>query len=430
MTRYYVVLCFVLVSTLEGCNTRTFQPTPISAETLPTASPTSTLMPLPFPTDTPPVDTPPTDFNIDCLDILPTIPPEIETSGIIVLVEELPRRDAYLLNIKTGSTILLPRLAKESTTMFSVSPDRQWLVYYAEGTHLDNSRLIVVDSSGGQVITKAASKFEWWGIDGWLNNQEILIDKYQSLPHISLATPLPALAFNPFTGVENDLAGNYPNMVYLYPKFEWKDFGFSATGYDPTLNLVAYARNDGYVILWDIQASREIAKLRGSASFGNGPSWLPDGSQFIIDSQPGSIPPEISNEELYSVSRSGKISRLTYLTNKFLEVFISGYEWSPDGNMIAFWLATKPDIVTDPAGQNSLIDRLTVLDTKTQLVTSYCLGGESIISTPVWSPDGNQILINVRDGNSYSSVFVDIEHKIAAWVARNTIPVGWMIEAP
>jgi WD40 repeat protein len=383
-------------------------------------------MPLPFP-----IDTPPTDFNIDCLDILPTIPPEIEASGIIVLVEQSPRRDAYLLNIKTGSTILLPRLANESTAMFSVSPNRQWLAYYAEGTQLDNSRLIVVDSSGGQVITKTVSKFEWWGIDGWLNNQEILIDKYQSLPNISLATPLPALVFNPFTGFENDLAGNYPNMVYLYPKFEWKDFGFSAAGYDPTLNLVAYARKDGYVILWDIQASREISKLRGSASFGNGPSWLPDGSQFIIDSPAeGTSPEETWNEEIYSVSRSGKISRLTYLTNEFLDVSISGYEWSPDGNMIAFWLATKPDIVTDPPSQNSLIDRLTVLDTKTQLVTSYCLGGESIISTPVWSPDGNQILINVRDGNSFSSVFVDIEHKIAAWVARNAIPVGWMIETP
>lgn len=420
MNKYYAILCLILLSALEGCDIRGTQNTS-------EASPTQALSTY-VPTITPsPATLRPPHLKTECLDILPAIPTDVDVSGIFVIAEQPPSRDAYLLDAKTGSVTLLPRLAEESPTMFSVSPNRRWLAYFGENTNLANSRLIVIDSSGKQILTKAVSKSEWWGIDSWLNNDEILIDKYQSLPNISLATPLPVLVLNPFTGFEENLAGNYPNMVYLYPRVEWEVFGFSAAGYDPTLMLVAYARDDNKVVLWDIQANQEITTIRGAASFGNGPVWAPDGSRFIIDTQ---IRDEIIwSEELYSISSTGEQTRLTHLTDYFTEVFIRGYRWSPDGRMVAFWLATKPDVIPGLPSKNSLIPRLAVLDTETRQITSYCLEG-AMVSAPVWSLNGTQLLINVRDGNSFSPVLVDIEHKISAWIARNSIPVGWMIEPP
>jgi dipeptidyl aminopeptidase/acylaminoacyl peptidase len=348
-------------------------------------------------------------------------------SGVLVLAEQYPGRDAYLLNGITNTKILLPRVTDETLTMFRVSPNRRWLAYFAVNSNLTNSRLIVVDSSGKQVFTKTISKFKWWGIVGWINDEYLLIEKYQSLPNISLATPLPTIMVNPFTGSEKEIPANYPNIIYLYPKVEWKDFGFSATGYDPTLSLVAYARNDGYVTLWSIRENREIVSIRGSTSFGNGPVWAHDASKFILDGQIERVSDvDTWKEELYSISRTGEITQLTYLTDRFSEVSISGYEWSPDNSKIAFWLSVQPENYPDLPDQSPWVDRLAILDTTSRKIVLYCIAGESMISSPVWSSNGKQVLVNLKDGNSYSAALVDIEHEISAWIERVVIPVGWM----
>jgi len=391
-------------------------PSPISTERAPdvTAPTTSTL-------------------EIKCLELLTDLPASENISGNIVLAEQDLYHSAYILQAN-GNKVFLPRNDGEVLSSWAVSPNNQWIAYYAENTtNEDDSRLIILDAHGKQLLSKPVSKREWWAIDSWADNEHLLIDKYQSLPDISLATPLPVIVFNPFTGDEYELTPSYPDMVNLYPTFDWQEYGFSAAGYDPALTLVAYARNDGKVVLWDIQANHEINTMQGAAGFGNGPVWLSNGSQFIIDSIPGattSPAEDFWKEELYTMSRDGKIFRMTYLTNQFTGVSISGYQWSPDGSHVAFWLSVKPDNFPGLPSGLPTVDRLAILDITNQQVTLYCIPGSSDISRIVWSPSGKQLLVNHMSGATYDTVLVNIEEGYATRVAENAIPLGWIVGEP
>lgn len=373
------------------------------------------------------------DLDVQCLDLLTEVPASARISGNLVLAEQDLSHRAYILQTN-GNKVFLPRNDDEILSSWAVSPNHQWVAYYAENaTNEDASRLIILGANGDQLLSKPVSKREWWAIDSWADNEYLLIDKYQSLPDISLATPLPVIVFNPFTGDEDELTPSYPDMVNLYPTFDWQEYGFSAAGYDPTLTLVAYARNDGKVVLWDIQANHEITTIQGAASFGNGPVWLSNGSRFIIDSIPGvttSPAEDFWKEELYTVSRAGETIRMTYLTNQFTGVSISGYQWSPDGSHVAFWLTVKPDYFPGLPSGLPTVDRLAILDMANQQVTLYCIPGTSDISRIVWSPSGKQLLVNHMRGASYDTVLVDIEEGFAAKVAENAIPLGWMVSEP
>jgi hypothetical protein len=50
----------------------------------------------------------------------------------------------------------------------------------------------------------------------------------------------------------------------------------------------------------------------------------------------------------------------------------------------------------------------------------------------MWSPDGNQLLINHATSSGpiikFDSVLVDIDQKWAATIAEATIPLGWLVK--
>lgn len=421
MKRIKTLLCILLIVLIPSCKSANNQEPA-------TATPHNILQP----TIVVPLS-PTVALDVQCLDLLPKLPVNAKTSGNLVLAEQDLNHTAYILQANE-SKIFLPRNANEILNFFAVSPNRQRIAYYAENATNENaSQLIVLDANGKRLLSKPVLKREWWAIDSWMDNEHLLIDKYQSLPDISLATPLPVIIFNPFTNEEYELTPYYPDMVNLYPTFNWQEYGFSAAGYDPTLSLVAYARNDGKVVLWDIQAKHEINAIQGAATFGNGPVWLSDGSRFIIDSIPGattSPAEDFWREELYMISRAGKISRMTYLTDQFAGVSISGYQWSPEGGHIAFWLSVKPDNFPGLPKGLSYVDRLAIMNVTNRQITLYCIPGMSNISPIIWSPNGKQLLTNTMNGSTYDTVLVDIEEGYAAKIAENTIPVGWMVGEP
>jgi len=232
-----------------------------------------------------------------------------------------------------------------------------------------------------------------------------MLERYQTYPGRStLDTPLPVTIFNPFTGESRDLDGDFPNMLFFFePLDQWDVFGKSGTAYDPTLKLVAYAsesRDQQSVVLWDIKMNREIARIQAAIGFGSGPVWSSDGSQFIIDSLAKIPEPrnwteeERLSEEIFSVSRTGEITRLTYLTDQFKEVSIGGYVWSPDGSHIAFNVFTKPNVEESDLIPGS---RLAILDTRTKQVTVYCIHSYPVASRLFWSPNGQQILVSMAN---------------------------------
>lgn len=428
-TTMKILLWFFLLATLiAGCEFGAPQKTP--ALIFPSSvspSPTS-------------ISAPSDNFARQCLEVLRALPENVEIKGNLVLREtDFPfhyQDSTYILRAD-GSKIDLPLNKDEIISSEAISPNHRWVAYFAEPSLNPEApdRVVVVNQDGEQVFSKILEHHQWLQIDGWADNEHLLIDKWQSLPDIHLATPLPVVVLNPFTSEEIELPPSYPDMVYLYPKFYWREYGYSGAGYSPDLKLVAYARQDGMVVLWNVFENREVIAVQGAATFGDGPAWFSDDSKFVIDSvvkPTESTAENVWQEELYVIESNGKITRMTSLIDLLGSVSVGGYKWSPDGRYIAFSLATE-----SASGFNSLgnfYQSWALLDTTTKQVTVYCIPGNYDASPIVWSPDGTQLLVNMEQNDalvhSYDTVWIDIEKKLAVKIAENTVPEGWLTDEP
>jgi len=110
---------------------------------------------------------------------------------------------------------------------------------------------------------------------------------------------------------------------------------------------------DGFLALSALQQTGEIARLLGGIySFGGGPRWAPDGEEFYVSAPvtEGTITgydsntpvntdsglPSLGGNEVFSVTRDGVISRLTFLTTAFV-AGEDGISVSPDGSQMRGW---------------------------------------------------------------------------------------------
>jgi Tol biopolymer transport system component len=156
------------------------------------------------------------------------------------------------------------------------------------------------------------------------------------------------------------------------------------------------------------------------------PHWSPDGSQFVFQ---GLVRfSDHVERELFQVSRDGQAEQVTHLSS-FANILDTNYSWSPDGGHIAFFLATKQ--IRYPEALVATIDM------STMMVTNYCMpilyGGEGYgmggqPASPVWSPDGKQFLVvDWYEKDHYRVILVDVVLGLAAQIAEDMEPVGWMI---
>lgn len=367
--------------------------------------------------------------------------------GKLILSSAAVSENPYLLDVVTESKTTLPYAESYYVDELKISPDRQWMAYFAvpKNNNTTDNQLIIANVNGDIVYQRNVNRMkEWYAIDTWLDNQTLMLERYRTLPNSTfLATPLPVTLLNPFTGSATDLDFSFPDLVYLAPKVMWDSFGYSATAYNPALNLVAYAKVSPdareTIVLWSLQSNKEIAGIQAAIGFGSGPVWSPDGSQFIVDSLAKIPEPrnwteeERLSEELFSVDQTGNVTRLTHLTEYFKEVSINGYAWSPDGGRIAFDVLAKHD-------SNSILSsRLAILDTQTKQVTIYCLHPYAEATGLFWSPNGQQLLLGVASAEksgetngatTYNAVLLDINQNLIINIADETIPLGWVVEKP
>ena len=129
------------------------------------------------------------------------------------------------------------------------------------------------------------------------------------------------------------------------------------------------------------------------------------------------------NLELYEVSRDGQTKQLTQLAPTAY-VWESSFSWSPDSRYLAMFLAPHLGAANEPA-------RVAVLDTTTLNVIDYCLpitsSGKGPIWSPIWSPDSRQFVItDWYEQDHRHMILVDIENNIAAQIADDVEPVGWI----
>jgi hypothetical protein len=344
--------------------------------------------------------------------------------------------EAYLLDLATGMKTRLPRKEQESLDSFSVSPNRQLLIYQAVPGPGGTPRFLITNSDG-QPRNIIPNKENWFTVADWLDNDRLF---FSPRPGESQIDPVPLILLNTKTDDKLVLQPDYPNInLPIFGYMNWEGYVHSATVYDSSLRLVVYPRTVkgiGAIVLWDVKDKKEIVSLTGMNWYSRTPKWSPDGSSFVINSTLSvsdpyhkSPNPDMigKDQELFRISREGQVYRLTDFMSIYETSQIGYSSWSPDGRYVAFWVDAEPnDYVSG--------ESLAVWDSQTNQVTNYCVPGigNGLTPSPIWSQDSNLILVEGYDykENNNRVFIVDIVKGFAALNIDNLAPVGWMVNTP
>lgn len=339
----------------------------------------------------------------------------------------------------------------------AVSPDGRQLVYFDfDDNTLDG--FLVIRMVGDSTQTELPLFDGILRMIGWHDNQRLLF-RMTSDPATDPAPHLLVL-FNPFTGEKKTYNRDFPDIDN---EVEWDLLG--PVAYDQTMNYILYAgwkdvasKTHEY-ILWDDVSKTKIASLPGSSYGGvylydgdfipqdgvsnNPPRWSPDDNRVAIISPASEGQPD--TDEIFAVTKTGEVQRLTYFANHFEKAKISDLSWSPEGKSIAFWVMLEPGFYDLPLDTYQDV-RLGIVNTETFKITYYCIMGDSIgprngrpsakffgenIPAVIWSPDGAQIMLENRYASDKSRlVLLNLQDGTAVEIGQNMEPSGWMLEEP
>ena len=359
--------------------------------------------------------------------------PDIQT----VADPNLIAQGQILLNIFDGSTDLLFKdfhrqrtqtvsLLGAYTSDAKVSPDRKHLafkrnLYDSNQRNAVAEELALVNADG--VEKQLAWQNGWGRIAGWLDNEHLLVvPRDQPAGTVSI--------INVSTDQQQTLVPSFPDVYDEYPPTSW----WTEAVYNSTLTRVAYFRKAPQlgVALWDLQTGKVLAELNSEWTISVQPEWSPSGTWLAV-----SAPPDLSrkeNNELLLINEQGVISQRTDFSSLYSRTRIVGLSWSPNGDLITFWLtASQSDVFTEPA-------HLVVFDLKTQRLVEYCLKGRDSTggTLPLWSPNSQQVIVEHFSGvNSSRFVILDVEDNYAFQLRDGFVEdhgataeiIGWMVES-
>ena len=393
------------------------------SNTPPTSTPllSVTVPSIPLPKSTP-VSTS-TEFPNDvvknqCFEILPALPPEITLPGILVLSKP---DGLSLLKFNQQTRREIPGLIHGVGT----SPDRKWLsyVFIAE----DVEEKLVIESADGKIQAEVPTQQGWLIFDKalWLDKERLWFPVFPDLKRGQVA---PTVVLNPFTGDQQELTSDYPDIEQYQIGFASSPrlhFGYSSVVYHPLLNLVIYpqlAEDGWYIVLWDRQFEKILVKIPDGGLYGHMPLWLPNGNHFVVVARRDWNSPR----EWLIVSQDGEIQQLTHFEDLYPQFEIGNYaSVSRDGHYLAFGLSQNThnnDATSDDPKQ------LTILDLDTLEVFNTCI--TSSYPEPVWSPDSEYIAVLTRGPSKRPSSIVILNIK-QVWAAKieedpKVIPVDWL----
>jgi len=392
-----------------------------TASTIRYSTPTRSPSPV-KPTTTSTLVVPPeTVLKYQRLDIASDLPPDAIPAGILILFG----KQSHRLNFDQR----VQQEISSETSCFSTSPDGRWLAYCQFSDNPAADELLIVESADGQQQKNLpiGQDWYWFSTSTWLDNQRLVFNLWKDRSVIPMLYPV--VVVNPFTGEQRKFSSDYPDLKpSMVGPAGTIHFIYSTVVYDPSLNLVVYPQTtkDGknYVVLWDRQAQKAVARVEELGVFLHTPLWSPDGKQFVVAVE-HQVDRQHSDfiEEWFGVSREGQVQQLSHLGDFFVHTEIGAANWSPGGQRLAFWLDAKPSRCE---GQN-----LAVLEMETQQVTDYCIPGSihGDAPPPIWSPDSRYIAVqNYYDTNASHAILVDTKQGWAAQVSENAMPVGWLAE--
>lgn len=214
-----------------------------------------------------------------------------------------------------------------------------------------------------------------------------------------------------------DHAARFALGVFRLTEKTWKTFGdfddigrisFSQDG--SRIQFVAEQQNETHLWILDL-TNGAVIKATSPIGIPEGTvlkSWSPDGKRVVV--------------EIHGREKDAKVGVLDVETGK-VQIVANGFgpAWSPAGEWIAYFNPSgKECLVVHPDGTGAkTVSRLR------QTWLSYKRFGWS---SPVWSPDGKQVLVNVMkgDGDYIDVLLLNIQSGEAKKKAKNGIPVyGW-----
>ncbi len=307
---------------------------------------------------------------------------------------------------------------------FAASPEHNWIAYNSG----EINELVV--EGVNHKDTKFIPGKEDWAYAEWLNEKQLIVDLIQEEDNFDTVSKF--LVLNPFTNERYFLDANYPEIFY--------DYWWRIIEYNGNLDQVVYLQGDisgpFYYTLWDIPNKKTIVQLNANGDLHVFPRWSSDGSQFVMALSLSLEKGDFPSYEIFQVSREGRITQLTHLSDYYPWVYVRDLSWSPNNRYIAFWYSHWSEDEEPFFGTPG--DRyLGVLDLNTGDVTSYCINGELDVelgsnkySSPLWSPDSKQIIFRSQIGEHYvldsQTILLDIQENRAFLIGTALEPVGWL----
>lgn len=402
---YVLTACSPLITSTPILATSTTEARPTT-----TSTPATKYLPTYAPTETAQVFS--DNLTRDCAKITSAPPSDVQLRGSLVIHSLQESVNSYILDLSTGNKISLGNSFLET-----VSLNGKFLAF----TDLDTGSIVIADNSGAK-IKNVSDPEDRLSPVYWLDNQWLLLS-YRRGERGGPFIVNSWVMLDSATGNMQEWLPDYPNLDTFFSPLNW--VGSARFLVNSKLTHVIYqAREDnsGLLILWDVNAEKEIARIPGI--HGETPWWSPNGEKIVISLVPSDGLPFINGGDLFTIDTTGKFERLTYLTTtKF--ALESSYAWSPDGKAIAFML----QVSLDNKAITNFMPELSVIDMETGHVTNLCIPGYGL----TWSPDGKYILLNqgLNEGREQNEVYiVDLENRLAWKIAENAEGQGWMIQQP
>ena len=353
----------------------------------------------------------------NCITVKPELPIQYKFTGKLAF-ETLPpqKENVYtFLDLSSRETTEVPG---RKLAFFSVSPNRTMYAY----KDWDENQLIVYESDG-RIVKTLPWKKDWGSIDGWIDNQHLIIVMAVIDVPGFVKYPRAITILDPFENVEIFLDPDYPNIDTGNTNASWARMG--TTAYNPSLTRVVYPGivenppSDGYqgFILYGIPEKAKLAEFGNPDWAHQEPSWSPDGSKLLL----------LVDREFYIVSPDGIpeiITQMNPLEGK-RSYTAEFYSWSPDNMKIAFWLLSYETHEIS----------LALLDAKTGMITDTCIragfdqNNYITFPYPVWSEDGTSLVIAAnysKDLPGNDVMIVDLAEYTAFTITKNLSPVGWL----
>jgi hypothetical protein len=209
---------------------------------------------------------PEANLLIKCLDVAPDFSQELQSNGTLILED-----DSLVISKMNMSTRETVQDAVPPGTLLTilVSPNRDLIAYYQILNNINDrvERNLLITDAENHIRKTIPWDKKWAELVAWLDDQHLVSLLFQDNPTEN-PTPKPftLLALNPFTGEEQILCPDYPDILSTPPIPYWD--GWGVTVYDPSLSRVVYpqegegtAQSPINYVLWDITKNRILASF-------------------------------------------------------------------------------------------------------------------------------------------------------------------------